>query len=341
MDFADRVRERTRNLREVEGACGICHGALEHIVAEGGSVSAYEEPKGIRAVVRDDHGRELGEGFDVVWSPAILGAELDASVIPESMREDLLRDALTSQREIELVASLHGYGRVLTPSVLALKRVNDLGGRTLIRREGLGVRATMLDRHGNIITESSVSYCPTCAIAKAAALDDELRGEISEHLADASNTGKLKYERHLENRYEAKGGAVRVSILDADRTLADRVLGCCIAYSTTKAEIAAGLIPSAGAKRFKAYCNLCPMKHCWMEKSMGAMGNVVLHRLSELGTEIEVSANGLIVARIPGEEEIVGRGTLCSLSALTNMLITREGSKVLKPSPARRFPGTD
>jgi len=71
---------------------------------------------------------------------------------------------------------------------------------------------------------------------------------------------------------------------------------------------------------------------------MGAMGNIVLHRLSEIGTEIEVSANGLIIARIPGKETIQGRGTLCSLSALTNMLITMDGSKVLKPSPAKRFP---
>jgi hypothetical protein len=75
-----------------------------------------------------------------------------------------------------------------------------------------------------------------------------------------------------------------------------------------------------------------------MGKSMGAMGNIVLHRLSEIGTEIEVSADGLITARIPGENTIEGRGTLCSLSALTNMLITAEGNQVLRPSPTKRFP---
>ena len=40
----------------------------------------------------------------------------------------------------------------------------------------------------------------------------------------------------------------------------------------------------------------------------------------EIGTEIEIPAEGDIVAGIPGKE-IEGRGTLCSLSALTNMLL--------------------
>jgi hypothetical protein len=59
-----------------------------------------------------------------------------------------------------------------------------------------------------------------------------------------------------------------------------------------------------------------------------------MHRLSEIGTEIEVTAEGGIVARIPGPEgqEIQGRGTLCSLSALTNMLLRGDAEKILKPS---------
>ncbi|MDH7508843.1 MAG: hypothetical protein QHH00_05540 [Methanomassiliicoccales archaeon] len=338
-DFVQRIRKQTEQLREIEGACGICHGTLEAITSEGGSVSAYERPNGILATIKDDSGNEIGRGFDIVWSPAVLAAEIDADLVPRNLKESLREDALTHDHEIDAVADLFGYGRVLTPSVIALQYINDIGGRTLIRREGLGVVARMFDKNDQLIVTSSVSYCPTCAIAKAAARSEVISSYVKERLSGARNTGRLKFERNVENRYEAKGGAVRTSIYEGDRILADRVLGCCIAYSTTKAEIAAGFIPPEGAKRFKAYCNLCPMKHCWMEKSMGAMGNIVLHRLSEIGTEIEVSANGLIIARIPGKETIQGRGTLCSLSALTNMLITSDGSKVLKPSPARRFPG--
>jgi hypothetical protein len=340
MDFVERVCRQTENLREIEGACGICHGTLEAIIGEGGKARAFEEPEGVLAVIRNDQGDVIGEGFDIVWSPAILSAEIDAGLIPVRMSSRLVEDSLSKEDDVGRVASLFGYGRVLTPSVLALQYVNEQGGRTLIRREGLGVAATMLDGGGRMLAKSSVSYCPTCAIAKAAASSEEISARIRERLSSARNTGREKCERHLENRYEAKGGAVRVSIAEGDKVLADRVLGCCIAYGTTKAEIAAGLIPAEGSKRFKAYCNLCPMKHCWMEKSMGAMGNIVLHRLTEIGTEIEVSANGLITARIPGKETIQGRGTLCSLSALTNMLITAEGNQVLQPSPVRRFPDT-
>jgi hypothetical protein len=112
-----------------------------------------------------------------------------------------------------------------------------------------------------------------------------------------------------------------------------------MAYGTVKAEIIAGLIPEANAGLFKAYCNMCPYKHCWLEKSMGATGNLVLHRLTEIGTEIEITAQGGIVAHIPGPEgqEIQGRGTLCSLSALTNMLLRGDAQKILKPSSVKRW----
>jgi len=57
-----------------------------------------------------------------------------------------------------------------------------------------------------------------------------------------------------------------------------------MAYGTVKAEIIADLIQEANAGLFKAYCNMCPYKRCWLEKSMGATGNLVLHRLTEIGT---------------------------------------------------------
>jgi len=69
---------------------------------------------------------------------------------------------------------------------------------------------------------------------------------------------------------------------------------------------------------------------------MGATGNINVHRLSEIGTEIEITAEGGIVARIPGQD-VEGRGTLCSLSALTNMLLRGDAQKILKPSGERRW----
>jgi hypothetical protein len=103
-----------------------------------------------------------------------------------------------------------------------------------------------------------------------------------------------------------------------------------------RAEIVAGLVSEASAQLFKIYCNLCPFKHCWMGKSMGATGNIILHRLSEIGTEIEITAEGGVVARIPGQE-VDGRGTLCSLSALTNMLLRGDAQKILRPSGTRKW----
>jgi len=69
---------------------------------------------------------------------------------------------------------------------------------------------------------------------------------------------------------------------------------------------------------------------------MGATGNIILHRLSEISTEIEITAEGGIVARIPGQE-IEGRGTLCSLSALTNMLLRGDAQKILRPTITREW----
>ncbi|QLH74004.1 MAG: hypothetical protein HPY73_00070 [Methanomassiliicoccales archaeon] len=339
MSFSERVRERCESLGPEEGACGLCHGVLEGIVEEGGGVSAYEEPNGIRAVVRDDRGKVIGEGFDIVWSPAILSAEIEAGTMPFKFVEQLRREGVSSIEEIAKMAALYGYGRVLTPGVIALEYVQLNGGRTTIRREGLGVRAIMFDSEGNELSHSSISYCPTCAIAKAILGNEDIHQYVRQRLRGARNTGKLKYERRLENVYRVSKGGIKVSILEGDHVLAKDVAACCIAYGTTKAEIAAGLIIGESAKRFKAYCNLCPMKHCWMEKSMGAMGNIVLKRLTELGTEIEIRADGLIIAKVAGTDEVIeGRGTLCSLSALTNMLMRADGVKLLKPSKAVRFP---
>jgi hypothetical protein len=323
-------------VRPREGACGICHAVAEEICRLGGRIVAYEQPAGIHAKILDDRGSVIGEGWGVVWSPAVLAAEIDAGLLPPDIAEALKREGINTEEDLKLVADLHGYGRVLTAAAIALVKVKELGGRTLIRRQGLGVVATFMDEKGQAIGASPPAYCPTCAVAIGAARVPFLAGRIKEALRGAPNTGRKKYELGIENRYEVKGGHVRVTLAEGDRVLARRVLGCCMAYGTAKAEIVAGLVPEASAELFKAYCNLCPFKHCWMEKSMGATGNIILQRLSELGTEIEVTAEGGIVARIPGQE-VEGRGTLCSLSALTNMLLRGDAQKILKPSSPRSW----
>ncbi|MCX6669908.1 MAG: hypothetical protein NTV25_08945 [Methanothrix sp.] len=322
-----------------EGACGICHGVAEEICRAKGRIVAYERPGGILARIFDDQGNVIGEGFGVVWSPAVLAAEIDAGLIQEDVAEGLKKEGINTPEDIEKVAYLQGYGRVLTAAALALVAVKDLGGRTLIRRKGLGVVATFLDREGGVIATSPPSYCPTCAVAIGAAQTPLLAERIKEALKDSPNTGLKKFEQGIENRYEVKGGHVKVTLAKGDELLARSVRGCCMAYGTAKAEIVAGLVPEASAELFKNYCNLCPFKHCWMEKSMGATGNIILHRLSEIGTEIEVTAEGGIVARIPGPEgeEIQGRGTLCSLSALTNMLLRGDAQKILRPSETKNW----
>lgn len=330
----------TKNVKEVvhprEGACGICHAVAEEICRIGGRIVAYERPGGILARIFDDQGNVIGEGFGVVWSPAVLAAEIDAGVIPEEVAETLKKEGINTPEDIELTARLQGYGRVLTAAALALVAVKEMGGRTLIRRKGLGVVATFLDKDGNVIAESPPSYCPTCAVAIGAARTPLLAERIIAALEGKPNTGQKKFEEEIENRYVVKGGSVKVTLAKGDEVLAKNVRGCCMAYGTAKAEIVAGLVPEASAELFKTYCNLCPFKHCWMEKSMGATGNIILHRLSELGTEIEITAEGGIVARVPGQE-VEGRGTLCSLSALTNLLLRGDAQKLLKPSGTRKW----
>lgn len=327
--------ELTKNIKDAihprEGACGICHAVAEEICRAKGRIVAYERPGGILARIFDDQGNVIGEGFGVVWSPAVLAAEINAGLIPEEVSKDLMKEGINTPEDIERTARLQGYGRVLTAAALALVAVKEMGGRTLIRRKGLGVVATFLDAKGNIIAESPPSYCPTCAVAIGAARTPILAEKIKAALEGKPNTGLKTFEEEIENRYEVKGGHVKVTLARGDEILAKGVRGCCMAYGTAKAEIVAGLVPEASAELFKTYCNLCPFKHCWMEKSMGATGNIILHRLSELGTEIEITAEGGIVARVPGQE-VEGRGTLCSLSALTNLLLRGDAQKLLKPS---------
>lgn len=123
----------------------------------------------------------------------MLAAEINAGVLPENVASRLRAEGLSSDEDIERVAELFGYGRVLAPSVVALNEINALGA--VIRREGLGVVSIFYDKDGNEISRSPTTYCPTCAVVVNAARTDFLAERIRGALKDARSTGKLKYEQ--------------------------------------------------------------------------------------------------------------------------------------------------
>jgi hypothetical protein len=100
------------------------------------------------------------------------------------------------------------------------------GGRTLIRRSGLGVVATFLDKEGKVIAKSPPSCCPTCAVAIGAARTPSLAKHIRDALKDATNTGQKKFKMGIENRYIVKGGGVKVTLARGEELLAKSVRGC-------------------------------------------------------------------------------------------------------------------
>lgn len=329
--WVEEIREELRGTLDAkEGACGICHDVLEKICDKGGKAISYERPDGVLARIYDDKGNVVSEDFDIVSAPAILRAELNAGFIPNPLDSELQK-TVPSEDDIRRVSSVYGYGRVITPASIVLKEVKEIGGRTVIKREGIGIVARAYEGNGEKIFESSASFCPVCAVLIGATREPEIAERIKEALLDKPNTGKVKYEAGVENHYAMKNGKAFVTIKQGEKILADNVLACCMVYGMVKAEIVAGFTLAESARQFKAYCNICPLKHCWLGKTTAALGNIMLERISELGVEVEVTKDGYIKARIPGNGVIEGRGNLCTLSALTDMLLRGDASKILKP----------
>jgi hypothetical protein len=130
--FREKVRTDLEDaIKSVEGSCGICYAVAEEVCRQSGAIVAYERPNGILERILDDQGNVIGEGFDVVWSHAVLAAEIDAGIIPTDIAEDLKKEGTNTEEGIELVADLYGYGWVISPAVIALTTINDMGGRTL------------------------------------------------------------------------------------------------------------------------------------------------------------------------------------------------------------------
>ncbi len=339
MGFVENVISSVRrDLQPQEGACGICHLTLEKLSEEGGKAISYEVPDGTASKIFDNRGRVIGEGIDIVWAPSILKAQINAGLIPKGIASNL-KKILTKKDDRKRVARMFGYGRCVTPAGVAISMIWRDGGRVEVQREGIGVEASLYDVDGNLISEATSAFCPVCAINISVSKNEGLREKVREELKDTPNTGKLKYERGIENIIRWEKRRVFTHIRENKKIIGTN-WGCCIAYATVRAEIAAGFGSAKWNRLFKNYCDMCPLKHCWIGKSMGALGNIILQRMKEVDVEEKVRMNDYITALMfDGDRKVAhGIGTLCSLSATVNAFMRADAVKILKPTPARGFP---
>jgi hypothetical protein len=321
-----------------EGACGICHLALKKLSESGGKAVSREIPEGIEAEIVDSKGKILGEGTDIVWPPAILKAQIDAGIIPKTVLNEL-NNILTSDRDRKKVSAMYGYGRVIAPAGTVLSMVWSEGGRVEIKREGMGIAAYLYDREGKLISDAVSAFCPVCAINIAASRNKRLFSVVQKKHKDAVNTGKIKYERVIENMVYWDRRRVFARIIENGKTIGAN-FGCCTSYATIRAEIAAGFGNKAMNRVFKNYCDMCPLKCFWLDKSMGAMGNIILNRMKDAGLREDVLLEDYITVHLfDGDKKVAqGIGSLCSLSATVNAFLRGDAVKILKPPEARGFP---
>lgn len=339
MNFKDRVQNAVKkDLNLHEGACGICHLTLKEISSNKGTVVCREVPEGIVAEIKDEQSRIIGQGKDLVWAPAILKAQINAELIPYPITPEL-KGLLTSKDDLNRVAQMYGYGRCVSAAGIGINIIWSEGGRVQIERDGLAIKALLYDENDNLLVEGVSGFCPVCAVNISISRDKRLRKLVNESLKDQINTGKIKHERGIKNLIEWKKRRI-ITYLKEDEKVIGVNWGCCIAYATIRAEISAGFGSRKWNRIFKNYCDFCPLKHCWTGKSMGALGNIILERWSEIGITELVRYDKYITALIYDQEKEItqGRGTLCSLSATVNAFMRSDAVKTLKPSPAKGFP---
>jgi hypothetical protein len=321
-----------------EGACGICHLTLKILSEYGGKAITMEVPDGTSAKVLDDQGEVLGEGTDIVWSPSILRAQIDADLIPKTVANELEK-ILTTKKDRKKVSAMFGYGRVISPAGTVLSMVWGEGGRVEIKRKGIGIAAYLFDQDDKLISDAVSAFCPVCAINVAASRNNRLFKMVKDKHKGKINTGKLKYERSIQNVVIWKRRRI-FAYLTEDKNIISSNFGCCISYATVRAEIAAGFGSPAMNKVFNHYCDICPVKCFWVDKSMGAMGNVILYGMNKAGVREDVKSKDYITVNLlDGDERVAeGIGSLCSLSATVNAFLRADAVKILKPPSAKGFP---
>jgi len=319
MDFVERVRKNLEGkLKRSEGNCGTCHKVLREISRQGGVAIVRERPDGISSEILDDQGNIVGRGEGITWPPAILFAEAEGGFLPREIEGEIMK-SLECIIDMEKVAEIYGYGRVVTPVAAAYNEVWGQGGRVEIRRNSWGIEVVFYDKNDQVICVGPISYCPTCGTAAAIPRAPEIAAKIKKQLEGKRNTGEEKYKRGMENWFYIKKGRVHCEIKENGRTIG-KSAKCCIAYAGVCAEVKAGIAGPKWGALFKEYCKICPVKLCNQGKDSGRAGNLILTSLENQKLKTEVGLNTYITAKIRRDRELLGEGigTVCAFSSLIN-----------------------
>ncbi len=317
MNFVERVKKNLEGKLDIkEGNCGTTHKVLREISKLGGKAITWEKPDGIRSCIVDDKGNIVGEGEGITWPPAILFAMVEGGFFPKHIEDELLR-SLQCIIDMEKVADIYGYGRVVTPVAAAYNEVWKEGGRVAIRRNSWGVEVAFIDKNNKEIAVGPISYCPTCGTAAAIPRAPELAAKIKQSLKGKRNTGREKYLRGLENWFFFKNERVCCEIKEKGNVIG-RALRCCIAYAGVMAEVHAGIAGPKWGALFKEYCKVCPVKLCRKGKNTGEEANKLLTDIEKRGMSTDVKLNTYITALVKKGEVPIGKGigTVCAFSSL-------------------------
>ncbi|MBU4373435.1 MAG: hypothetical protein KJ714_03135 [Euryarchaeota archaeon] len=317
MDFVELVRKNLKGKLQIEdGNCGTTHKVLKELSRLGGKAVTWERPDGVFSRILDDKGNIVGEGEGITWPPAILFAMVEGGFFPKQIGAELTK-SLQCIIDMEKVADIYGYGRVVTPVAAAYKEVWRNGGRVAIRRNSWGIEVAFIDRDDKEIAVGPISYCPTCGTAATIPRAPELAARIKEELKDKRNTGKEKYERGIENHFFYKNDRVCCEMVEKG-SVNGRAMRCCIAYAGVVAEVHAGLAGQKWGALFKEYCKACPVKLCKKGKNTGEEANNLLVSLEKKNMTTDVGINTYITAMVKKDGALVGKGigTVCAFSSL-------------------------
>ena len=317
MDFVSQVRKNIEGkLRIEDGNCGTTHKVLKEISLLGGRAITWEKPDGVRSSIIDDKGAVVASGEGITWPPAILFALVEGRFFPEQIESELTK-SLQCIIDMEKVADIYGYGRVVTPVVAVYNEIWKSGGRVAIRRNSWGIEVVFIDKDDREMAVGPISYCPTCGTAATIPRAPKLAEKIKEELKDKRNTGKDKFERGMENHFFFKNGRICCEIFEKGKVIG-RALRCCIAYAGVVAEVHAGIAGPKWGALFKEYCRICPVKLCRKGKSTGEEANNLLTELEKKKLATDVRMDTYITALVKKDGELVGQGigTVCAFSSL-------------------------
>lgn len=317
MDFVEQVRKNLEGKLHIEdGNCGTTHKALREISRLGGKAITWEQPDGVYSKILDDSGNVVGEGEGITWPPAILFALVEGGFFPEKIGAELVK-SLQCIIDMEKVADIYGYGRVVTPVAAAYNEIWKNGGKVAIRRNSWGIEVVFIDKDDKEFAIGPISYCPTCGTAATIPRAPELARKIKEELKDKPNTGKDKFLRKMENHFFWKNDRVCCEIIEKGRVLG-RASRCCIAYAGVIAEVHAGIAGPKWGALFKEYCKVCPVKLCRKGKNTGEEANNLLVALEKRDMKTDVRIDTYITATVKKDGSPVGEGigTVCAFSSL-------------------------